>query len=248
MGEVQTREQEIEALQKRLAELRAESARAPMRVYEFPVEVTVAIPAYNCWRTLGDVLFALEQGAQSIPMKLLICDNGSTDVTGDIVASPRFAKWLKEVCHFPDVTVLEPTPHTDKEYLTERVLNNQEAKLLNVQFQRAKLAVFCDTPYIWYVDADVLAPVGAGRTLLDALKADEKLAALGILYDWKVDHVQWGCTMCRTPVMKALKWRAEGCECRYATRLLREAGYKVEYLPPEQWTARHRKHESAGPS
>jgi len=232
---------QIAVMEQQLAELKASTQSEALPITEFPVEVTCVIPTFNVWFTLGRVLRALEMGAQSMPMKLILCDNGSTDPTADILAGKKIVSWLKAHA-FVDPQVLPPVPHVVTGP-NQQVVRGQAQKNVNMEFMRKKLTMAVDTPYILYVDADVEMPVGGVCDLLNALKSDEKLALAGILYDRKVDHIQMGCTMGRSEVMKELDWSSEGCSCRWATRKLRSMGWKVEYLDPERITARHLRHE-----
>ncbi len=50
-------------------------------------EVSVIVAAYNAEATLGEQLEALSRQAVSFPWELLVCDNGSTDGTAELVRS-----------------------------------------------------------------------------------------------------------------------------------------------------------------
>lgn len=61
---------------------RRESQGVPSRV-----AASVIIPAYNAATTLGEQLDALERQVAAPPFEVLVCDNGSTDATAEIVAA-----------------------------------------------------------------------------------------------------------------------------------------------------------------
>lgn len=202
-------------------------------VSKIPVEVTCVIPIYNAFRTLPRVLFHLEPGAQSVPMKIMLCDNSSEDPLGIILSdgAERFQKWLVGREHgFADAEILPSVPRrtTNQDGVKMSALETMNT---NIEFLSRKLMVAVDTPYVLYVDADVLMPVGSVRLLLEAIKADPKLAMLGCQYEAETDHVKMGSTMCRTDVMKTVSWNSMGCICRYVSKYLKSQGYRVEHLP-----------------
>ena len=91
------------------------------------------------------------------------------------------------------------------------------------------------------VDADVCIPAGGVRTLLEMLKANEKVGIVGIGYDPKVDHVQHGCALIRTDLAQKFTLTEKSCMCRQFCAQTEEMGYEVRHVPA--MSARHMKHE-----
>lgn len=196
-----------------------------------PTEVTCVIPVYNSFLSLPRVLYHLEPGAQSTPISLLICDNTSQDPFGVLLSESNrhFISWLvsrgftaaqilpavTRVTQRPDGTPMAP----------QEIINT------NLETVWKKLTMAVTTPYILYVDADVLLPTGAVRMLLETIKSDLDLAMLGCQYEVVTDHVKMGATICRTEVMRETQWESIGCPCRFITKYLKSQGYKVEHLP-----------------
>jgi len=126
--------------------------------------------------------------------------------------------------------------------------NSTARKMHNIDFMMTKLTKHVQTPFIFYLDADVGAPSGCLAAMLQKMKERPNLAMLGIRYTWhsNMDHIQLGCNLARTDVMKKIvdqfDSRQRGCPCRDATMKLKEAGYEVEHF--EGWVARHFKHEN----
>ena len=219
------------------------------------IEVTAVIAVYNAWMWLGRTLFCLELGAQSIPLDVVLCDNSSTDPCKDILPGPGFANWIESrKGRLNEVEVLASVPQmmedeggTPDNPVRKPFKNAKQRGARNYDFMLTKLTRHVKTPYILYVDSDVGMPSGAVGAMLQEMKANENLAMLGIRYDQEVnlDHVQMGCTMARTDLMKSVVGqfdsREKGCPCRDATRKLVEGGYDVKYL--DGWVARHFKKE-----
>lgn len=202
---------------------------------EMACEITVVIPTYNCWQWLGLCLHHLEWGAQSLPLKIILCDNGSEDGTQQLVEAlggEANAWWQKK---FRSLHVLQPVPQKHWVEAGEARTNK------NLEHVWRKLVEAVDTPYTQFVDADVCMPSGGVRTLLEALQEDDELGAAGIIYENKVDHLKQGTMMVRTEIAKAFSWQSEGCPCRWVSGEIERRGYKIRHISP--LSARHLKRE-----
>lgn len=235
--EIAKAEAEAKVSQRKLQDLKLK--KLGLKVTECPVNVTVCVPVFNDFSTLGRALWSVSKHNQTIPANLVLADNGSTDPGADALAGEKIAPWCKETLGFKQVTVLSQTPQTLHDFATGNPLQGQARKNVNIEFIRKKLSVAVKTPLMMYLDADVEAPYDALRLLEEKLDSDENVALVGILYVDKVDHVQAGCTMGRTSIIQDVDWRSMGCSCRWLTKHLIEQGHKVEYLPPEEFTAVH---------
>ena len=207
-----------------------------------PCEVTACIPAYNAICTLGLTLWSLEWGAQSIPLRVILAENGSWDGTQawlrDMARedqgqpdSPTRKHWLVK---FAGIQVIE-VPHTD-----QYPPGFPQAMENMVECLR-QMWPLVETPYLLTVDADVQAPSGSLRTMLEALKQDEKLGMVGIIYEREVDHVKHGLAMLQTEIALQIDLVAGQCPCSHMHKQVEEMGYKVRYLSP--LSARHMKRE-----
>jgi len=242
-------------IDKQIADLQRQKRQMTTVQSKKEVEVTVVMAAYNAWRWLARSIFCIELGAQALPVDLIICDNTSTDPTGDILAGDGFKRWIEKRRGISEVEILDPIPQL--EYEESGTPNNpirkpfrsvEARRSRNLDFMWTKLTRHVKTPFILYLDADVGMPSGCIATMVQKLKEREKLAVVGVRYTWEapLDHVQFGCTMAKTKLIKQIvdqfDSRKSGCPCRYATRQLKAAGYDVEHL--DGWVARHFKHET----
>ena len=184
-------------------------------------EITVCIPNLNASITLPACLEALN--FQEIePIKAIVFDNGSFDGSVELIEARIKNNWFKKV----NLSILKQT-------------EREGGKTVNIAFLRYKICQAVTTPYLMFLDADVLLPPHAILPCLKKVKADEKLACLGIRYEPLADHVQMGATVWRTEIARQVKWMwdARGCDCRSALRHLDEAGLK--YCYHEGLQARH---------
>jgi hypothetical protein len=201
-------------------------------------EVTVCIPVFNAVKTLGWTLHALEPGAQSVPLNLIIAENGSTDGVQCWIRDMRqpsvtLSHWSKL---FRQIMVVE-VPQNE-EYPVE----GKHREFFNIRECFRAMWPKVQTPYLLAVDADVEAPRGAVRTMLEALKQDPETVMVGIQYDPSTDHVKHGMAMLPTPLALQLMQRLEmkppyTCMCSQLTRMVREANKKAVNLSP--LSARH---------
>lgn len=184
------------------------------QVYLRDCEVTACIGTYNAGDTLGQVLKRLAPGFQEIPVHVILCDTGSTDWTPAIIE--HFARNAEDY-KLRSVQVLPAIIH-------------HEDRGSNYAHVRAKLIAAVETPYLWAVDADVIPPAGCAGRLLEELKTREDLGAIGCMYNHTVDHVQWGCTVYRTELLKKMDIGVKGCTCRYIQGELEKLGKTVEHI------------------
>ena len=222
-----------EQIRRRQEEIRNLQAKQ-VNISEIPCEVTVVIPCFNAFTWLGQVLNALSYGEQSIPLKIILCDNGSTDPMKSVLTTEPgatdMAKWLRSL-GFADVQIL--TPVTQKDVGLDGVpMEPQEKINKNLEHLWKKLTMAVDTKYIWYVDGDVVPPKDCGRVMRDMLDADPELAFVGVMYDYRTDHVKMGCSVGRTSVMQELDFSSMGCPCRWVNYALKSKGHKVEHVSP----------------
>lgn len=206
-------------------------------------DVTVLMPIYNGLLTMGRALESLLSTYQSIPLRLIVVDDGSRDGSQELLASASWQMYQVQR-GFQHLQVLEPL-HPPGES-PERCWDH-DLMLAHVRDARRALLLEVRTPWAWFVDQDVMVPAGGGRALLDAAEGDEKLGALGILCEPVADHVRFDCALLRTKPAQALvqaEWGLKGCECRWMHQALRRDGWIVGYL--EGWTGRHLRREMAG--
>ncbi len=237
-------------LERIAALVKADKPLPKAEVFQLPCEVTALIPCFDalCWEwgSLFVTLDSLLLGHQSVPVKLILCDNGSRDGTQDFLRALKQddAKTASQVTRsfwlerFPaGIEIAEPVPENE-EYPAGQNRINQH---LRVIYQR--MLELVDTDYVLTVDADVEVPRGAVRTMLDALKNDVELGMVGIGYG-PADHIQHGLAMMRTEDMRSAKWPDPGpksCTCRVLNDEVKRMGKKVLHLSP--LSARHTKME-----
>lgn len=237
---------------KRIAALvKADKPLPESKAFQLPCEVTACIPCFDalCWEwgSLYVALDSLLPGHQSVPVKLILCDNGSRDGTQVLLR----AMAEKEGKNIPDQVVrsfwLERFPAGIK--IAEPVPINEEypegQNRINYHLRELyrRMLKLVDTPYVLTVDADVEVPRGAIRTMLDALKNNADLGMVGIGYG-PANHIQHGLAMLRTEDMRAARWPDPGpqnCTCRVLTGEVERMGKKVMHLSP--LSARHTKME-----
>jgi hypothetical protein len=225
-----------QAIEQKRAELLALEASRPNRS-TIPTAATVVIPVHDSFLTLGRCLRHLAIGHQSVPLNLILVDNGSTDPCKDVLdtsrGEPSIAGWLR-AAGFRTVKILPPVAQATRHF-NGQPLEGQERINKNLEFIWKKLtweASKLDAPYILYADSDVFCPVDGVRVLVETLDHDPKVVLAGIKYDWDTDHVQMGMTLGRLSVLKDVKWQSEGCPCRWLDREMRRRGYKVVHIEP----------------
>jgi glycosyltransferase involved in cell wall biosynthesis len=213
--------------------LRGTPLLPPRQIVRVEGEVTALMPCLNAMLTLPLAIYALAR--QSVPVRLLLLDQESTDGTGDYIFSKTVeAFWLSRgLREFRFLGIVKD--HV--EYADPNV-----RKQKNLEHGLARLCEAVETPYTLFVDADVECPPGGVRDMQDALKADAKIGMVGFCYE-DADHLQLGCSMMPTEIAKSLAWRTVGCPCRWANDEIVRMGYRVERMNPLSRMARHLKRE-----
>jgi len=214
--------------------------------WEAPAEVTACVAAYNGMLVLPRCLEALARGWQSVPMHLIVGDDGSTDGMWEYVGSNAFRRhWTRR--GFASVRVL-PSPGEDI-----RDANGIRRKERHCLRAKQRLAALVETGWTLFVDQDVLTPPGGVRALLDAAagkpgrghRLGGQVGILGILAARQTDHVRGECTLYRRAFLEQLEgWELEGCFCRWLHHQAIARGFEVGYL--RGWQARDLSEEMAG--
>jgi len=202
-------------------------------------EVTACIPVYNGINSIGYTLWALEHGAQSEPVKVLLCDNGSRDGTQllvkgmqkDPVTQRHYSERFPAGFQAMDVDYNDSLP------------GRFPREGYNIRQCFRKMWPQVDTEFILMVDADVDTPRGAVRSMLDILKHDDSIGMVGCHYDPVVDHVQHGCAMIRTVLALAIlpTLRTEVCMCKQINQYLKVQ--KLKAIAIDSLKARHSSRE-----
>ena len=230
-------QQELERIASVVNAMRAKTPDGPAS--KVPTEITVCIPAYNAFRTLGMVLHSLGRGMQSMPVAVILCDNGSTDGTQMFVReflrdSVTKGHWVKR---FPrGISAMQVPQYDDLPARFPR-------EYYNIRECFKVMWPTVETPYLLAMDADVEMPQGALRTLYDILRLDETIGQVGIQYDEAIDHVQHGCTLIRSELAVQVLPRLtiETCMCRQICSLLDGMKYRSIHVPA--MSARHARNE-----
>jgi hypothetical protein len=208
---------------------------------KMPCEVTVCMPVKDAVFTVHKALRSTWFRRQGLPVKLFMTENGSIDGTQEFVRGLRDDSvtrdtWLKW-SRWRKLKVFEVEP--------EVAVAGQRfpGEYYNIRNCFQKMFLHVDTPYVLTLDADVDAPSGSIRTMLEALKRDEKLGIVGIKYDDNVTHVKHGLSMMRTSNARewASRLQPDACMCSQWCKMSEDADLKCVNLPGI--TARHRKNE-----
>lgn len=210
--------------------------------WEMAPEVTVLMPVYQGLLVMPRALEALVAG-QSIPLRLVLVDDGSTDGCAELLASATFRAHLR-MRGFASVDVLPAAtePGRDPERPWDQALYIEHMIAV-----RRRLLEAVRTEWTWWVDQDVMVPVGAARTLGDALNRMCRPGLLGLLAEPVADHVRLDCAMGPTDVLREVTaegWGTDGCECRWLHDELIRRGFTSNYV--QGWQARHLRLEMGG--
>jgi len=182
-------------------------------------ELTICIPTLNCANTLASVLDCLRYQGMERP-KIIISDNGSKDGTLEMLRAMIKNKW------FPfDIKI-------------QQFLERIGGMILNVPHMRFRLSEALKTPFVFWLDSDVLLTPYALPTLVKEMKKRKNLGMLGIRYEPLANHVKMGAVLMKSEVAKEVKWRIDKlCECTNCCNQLTLKGLKTEYHKTLQ--ARH---------
>lgn len=186
-------------------------------------EITVCIPVFNAAKTLLACVERLVVQDQTEDLPVLIYDNGSRDGTIELVQA-----WINR--HIPPGLKIQM-----KQYK-----QIPGGKSQNIPYMRGNLARDVKTPYLFWLDADVIIPPRTLNNLLADFKADETLELYGVRYDPRCDHVQMGATIMRTEIAQKVQWRwGEFCDCKTLATDLVTMGKRTDVHPALQATHLH---------
>jgi hypothetical protein len=190
--------------------------------------VTVIMPVLDAARTLPAVLVALGRGCADVPVRLMVCDNGSTDGTNEYLASDEFDGLMRGMGI--EAVVLEPVPSKTGHF------KDFQLREVNLQHMMAKFAFELaerDTPkFVFSLSSDILMPDGGMLDLLAEMQRHPTLGAIGFKYHPDSDHVRRGCTLYRWAAFQelaALGFPMSGCVCRGMCEELEKLGWKTRH-------------------
>ena len=194
-------------------------------------DLTIIMPLRNCWDTMGIALKALGRAVRGIPIKLLMMENESTDMTGDICRSERLSPVMVGL-GLTNYEVLPTQPCSN-------AIKHHQRMYENLTLAWDIFIAKVDTPLLMRLNGDVGVSHNSINLMLAGMKADAKLGAYGVDYPrvpgGKVghDHLSTGCTMYRTEALKSLGpiGYDDRCDCRWINRELRARGWTVDTVP-----------------
>ena len=196
--------------------------------------VTAIMPIRNARKTLWDSLRSLANGVGTMPVRVLLCDNGSDDGTEDAVANPKTLVWLRSL-ELYDVRVLESVPSkegvfpgADPEFVRNKNLEHMLAKFA-WEIEHTEPV----TPFVFRLDADVKMPSKGLMDLVMAMTADPGLGLLGIKYPPVSDHVGGGCTLYRWEPLRQIAeagFSHDGCDCRWLHKEMERRGWAARHI------------------
>lgn len=192
------------------------------------MDITAVMAVHNDWPTLPRALRALGAAAREVPVQLLLCDNDSQDPGAADLASvwlvPQLIDW-----GFSEVRVLPSMP-------SSKASNREARKLENLCRLWAFFTMVVATPYMLWVDADVLIPPDGIYRLLSGMLGDSRLGVYGLDYPVSPgsahchDHVPNGCTLYRMSAVRELpEINHSGCQCRWIDEKLTSLGWGVRF-------------------
>lgn len=164
-------------------------------------DLTVAIPTFNSTLKLPMCIASL--GYQGVDgLKVLIGDNQSTDGTYEMMEAR-----------------IKNHVHPNMEIKLVQCGRNPDSTISNICMMRRKLCSMVMTPYMMFLDSDVILAPHSIRPLYEAFLAEKETVGMyGIRYESNVDHVQVGATMWDSMIAKNMTWTSDksNCECRIA--------------------------------
>lgn len=175
-------------------------------------KVTICIPTHNSLSTIKIVLGAFK--FQDVYPKIIILENGSRDGTFEALAAMIRNRWFKKL-------------KIDLQFFGSDVTLRKHQ---NLNMVRHHFCQHVTTPYLMFVDSDVLVPPYCIIPMLDHLDKFPKIGMLALVCDVEAGHVQLGASVLRTELVKDLKWRRqdEECQCICAAKHLLVRGFSVE--------------------
>jgi hypothetical protein len=216
-----SRADEIAEMKKKLAEL--EAAESPFDAIERQCEITVGIHTCDAmFRTHGGFWRVVQVLAiQGLPLEIITTDNMSLAGEGTVELLEGWRKsryWQTS----------NQSPICGFRYLGK--FPKQSNVELNVAFGKGKILEQVKTPFVFWLDQDVLIRPGDLPTLLEEFKAAEKIGALGIPYMPKTDHVQMGATLMETETARRIGFDGRGrCVCTNLAKALADEGLEMKH-------------------
>jgi hypothetical protein len=198
-------EQDIERIAARVAGLQKRSATPEPKVIAMPCKVTAILPTYDDMWCLPMVLRRLKVGHQSFPLRLF---TGCTEPDTDNVMA-----WLAEAARNPEKWPAKAF----EEFRYFGGFPNHGSHERNLSQMYHTMLGQVETQYVWFQDADVLAPPGIIPAAIEVMEQDPTLGFVGTNYvPGKSDHVRMGNSLMLAGVAREINWRPETtCICRW---------------------------------
>ncbi len=174
----------------------------------FNTEITVCIPVYNAKNTIGRVLDCLTK--QQLPLTVIAMDNGSNDGTASLLAE------LAGRQYYMRPKSQDHSPLDFRFFMGAQDRN--KTPFQNALAMRQSLAKLVKTPYIFFLDADVLMQPFSLIPLFEEFKKAENCGFMGVPYRNPSSHVMLGASVFKTEVFKAIPentWDGQGCDCQF---------------------------------
>lgn len=183
-------------------------------------DLTVLIPAKNSAVTASLCLAQLRhQGIEGA--RIVYADNASIDGSWEMVQR----QVVNNIHGLPIET-----------YQLNAVPGGRET---NIPYMRQSMTKMVSSPYLFWLDADVIVCPRSIAILYEAFKANP-CGLLGIRYEPLSDHVTMGATLMTTAMAKQINWLIDNhCECKNAAQQLALLGLQSRYH--DILTARHLK-------
>ena len=197
-------------------------------------DLTFCMPVYNGAATVKMSLSRIHQQG-ILGLNVLINLTWSLDGTAELLAALKKYNWFKGM-EIDVFSVPRPDSLPGKE--TGNIARY-------IALARKQLIDRVTTPFLMFVDCDVLLWPDTVQTLLKEIKGDEAIGMLGIPYNGS-EHVQMGATILRTKIASELNWNVEdkGCDCSLIAGQLKTRGLKVLHSNVER--ARHLTFDKVG--
>lgn len=201
------------------------------------MKIQALMMVYNS-PTMDEALKSL--ALQSVPVSLMICDNGSRDA--ERLRSQAFKDCIA-AWGMRDFKLFEVP---QKVQYQGRLL-----RLKNWEHMLARFAweMIADPPdAVFVLDSDVIMPPRSLGRLAVEVENNEKLGAIGVDYEPQVDHLHMGCSLYRYAAFLMLAdigfqhEHGNSCVCHWMHKALEANGWEVRKLAGMQ--AEHRKEAS----
>jgi glycosyltransferase involved in cell wall biosynthesis len=193
-------------------------------------EIAVAIPNYNSVMYLPYVMTRLQH--QKIPnLPVMIMDQGSTDGTMGWASEVMGRGYYNKKSQEKNAIILS---------VFSRLQDPKKHPYVNAMDARVQMARLARTPYIFFLDPDVLIKQLSLRRLQEFLEK-EKAAYVGMKYEpdaydgghpmVKGKHIMMGATLWeRETFLKIPEFTNEhmnqGCDCNFCYREIEKMGFK----------------------